>query len=110
MIRFSPSTNKASAQCTPNLLPCHIHHDGAVEASSRYWAPEAGTAPREEELLDGEEDDEEGEETGVLQEIGSFDEIILWGHESMAGNDDPFVKGMGEWTSFAEAMHKPGKP
>ncbi|MCJ1231558.1 hypothetical protein MMC12_008235 [Toensbergia leucococca] len=26
--------------CTPNILPCRIHHDGPVAASSRHWAPE----------------------------------------------------------------------
>lgn len=27
-------------QCTPNLLPCKINHDGPVNASERYWKPE----------------------------------------------------------------------
>jgi len=25
--------------CTPNVLPCRINHNGAVDASRRYWNP-----------------------------------------------------------------------
>jgi hypothetical protein len=25
--------------CTPNVLPCKVHHDGPVELSQRYWKP-----------------------------------------------------------------------
>ncbi|KAL4987626.1 ribonuclease H2 non-catalytic subunit-domain-containing protein [Aspergillus falconensis] len=28
-----------SDNCTPNILPCRIHHDGPVESLSRYWTP-----------------------------------------------------------------------
>ncbi|KAL8913831.1 MAG: hypothetical protein Q9171_001435 [Xanthocarpia ochracea] len=31
---------EAHLECIPNLLPCRIHHDGPVNASRRYWAPE----------------------------------------------------------------------
>ncbi|KAL8769951.1 MAG: hypothetical protein Q9209_004198 [Squamulea sp. 1 TL-2023] len=27
-------------ECTPNLLPCRIHHDGPVNATRRYWDPQ----------------------------------------------------------------------
>ncbi|KAL4786777.1 ribonuclease H2 non-catalytic subunit-domain-containing protein [Aspergillus varians] len=25
--------------CTPNILPCRIHHDGPVKSLNRYWSP-----------------------------------------------------------------------
>jgi ribonuclease H2 subunit C len=25
--------------CTPNILPCRIHHDGPVDSLERYWTP-----------------------------------------------------------------------
>lgn len=28
-------------QCTPNILPCRIHHDGPVDSFQRYWTPVA---------------------------------------------------------------------
>jgi ribonuclease H2 subunit C len=31
-----------NAKCRPNILPCRINHNGAVNASRRYWSP--GTA------------------------------------------------------------------
>ncbi|KAL8758608.1 MAG: hypothetical protein Q9199_001345 [Rusavskia elegans] len=34
------NTKEAPQACTPNLLPCRINHDGPVNASHRYWAPE----------------------------------------------------------------------
>lgn len=27
--------------CTPNIIPCRIHHDGPVESLDRYWQPVA---------------------------------------------------------------------
>lgn len=162
MLKFSSSKGDVAVQCTPNLLPCRVHHDGPVEATSRYWAPESGPGQRSRLLdfakensweidgkpeayfrgrkLTGKEievpkgyegvvvkdagqeaivwkdvretdareeedgDEEEDEEIGVLQEIGSFDKVVLWGHESIIENEDAFVKGMGEWINFAEAV------
>lgn len=33
-------------QCTPNLLPCRIHHNGPANASRRYWNPTVGAGTR----------------------------------------------------------------
>ncbi|KAL1965015.1 hypothetical protein VTN77DRAFT_6215 [Rasamsonia byssochlamydoides] len=32
-------SSMSSAFCTPNILPCRVHHDGPVEVSKRYWNP-----------------------------------------------------------------------
>lgn len=37
-IRRSTSPSQES-QCTPNVLPCRVHHTGAVDASKRHWNP-----------------------------------------------------------------------
>ena len=47
---------------------------------------------------------EEENDVKVLQELGSFDELVLWGHESIVEGEDTFVKGMEEWIGFAEAV------
>ena len=26
-------------QCTPNIIPCRIHHDGPIDSLDRYWTP-----------------------------------------------------------------------
>ncbi|KAL6719137.1 hypothetical protein ACLMJK_003374 [Lecanora helva] len=169
MLRLSGSSKQDSSQCTPNLLPCRIHHDGPVDASPRYWNPErskgrnsiilskgtladrishtADDGPeayfrgrklkgkivklpegyegmivqksgKEQRLVQNVEqqkvDEEAGreeneEELGRLSKIGSFEEVIIWGHDSCVPTDDLFVKGIEEWIGFAEMMHEPGK-
>ncbi len=53
---------------------------------------------------EGEEGEEEQEEVTVLNEVGSFDKVVAWNHESVVDGDDAFVKGLGEWIAFAEAV------
>ncbi|GAB7356663.1 hypothetical protein MBLNU459_g7379t1 [Dothideomycetes sp. NU459] len=61
--------------------------------------------------LDGrdeaEEDDEEcSEYVGVMQELASFKEFTVWGHESVPANvEDSYTKGIEEWMGFAQSMH-----
>ncbi|KAL4927371.1 ribonuclease H2 subunit C [Aspergillus undulatus] len=31
--------NESLGNCTPNILPCRIHHDGPVKSLDRYWTP-----------------------------------------------------------------------
>ena len=54
--------------------------------------------------VEEEEEEEEGDEVQELNEVASFDKIVLWGHESLVEGDDPFVKGVEEWVGFAEAV------
>lgn len=165
MLKFSESKDGIQKQCTPNILPCRIHHDGPVDASPRYWTPETakgqssiasrlhspqtpvrdshisdskpeayfrGRKLRGREIdvpkgyrgvvvqeagkekaavqtmnmgdLDGEEGEEEREEVTVLNEVGLFDKVVIWNHESIVDGDDAFVKGLGEWVGFAQAV------
>ena len=53
----------------------------------------------------GEEEEGEGEGEGEeMEEVASFDKLVLWGHESLVEGDDVFVKGVEEWIGFAEAV------
>lgn len=54
---------------------------------------------KEEEL---EEEEEEG--IKVLEEVATFEELVVWGHEAVPEADDVFVKGVEEWIRFAEAV------
>ncbi|OQD64995.1 hypothetical protein PENPOL_c006G10803 [Penicillium polonicum] len=29
--------NDSTPQCTPNIIPCRIHHDGPIDSLDRYW-------------------------------------------------------------------------
>ena len=66
----------------------------------RKTGKNSGHQGRENEGESGDED----ENLRSLQEISSFKEITLWGHDATVPEDDPFVKGIGEWISFAEAV------
>ena len=51
------------------------------------------------------EDDADGQEpVKVLEENGTFEEILVWGHDLPPPADDPFVKGVEEWIAFATAV------
>ena len=56
------------------------------------------------EDIDIDEEEEKMDEVRTLQEVASFDDIVLWGHESLVEGDDAFMKGLGEWIGFAEAV------
>ncbi|KAI4178987.1 MAG: hypothetical protein L6R41_008100 [Letrouitia leprolyta] len=52
----------------------------------------------------GGEDNDEEQEVKVLEEVGKFEEVMVWGHESVADGDHTFVRGLEEWIGFAEAV------
>lgn len=54
--------------------------------------------------LEEDDDDEDTEPVKVLEEAASFEEIVVWGHETVPESDDPYVKGVEEWIAFAEAV------
>lgn len=54
---------------------------------------------------DSDEDDEDvAVETREVEQLASFDEVVVWGHEAVPASDDAYSKGLGEWISFAEAV------
>ncbi|KAL1991202.1 hypothetical protein VTN49DRAFT_5706 [Thermomyces lanuginosus] len=53
------------------------------------------------------EEQEEQEPVKALQQQGTFDAIVVWGHENVPPEDDPHVRGVEEWVKFASVMHAP---
>lgn len=163
-------TKNYRGKCTPNVLPCRVNHNGAVNASKRYWNPTtqpgiyiSSPFPHPRGLLllltytnsdgksisyfrgrklygknlklsshyrgvvlsttgrilpqpksndpvatddDGDEQ-EESPEVKIMEEQASFEEIVVWGHESLPeGSVDPYVRGMEEWIGFAELVSR----
>ena len=76
----------------------------AGKEKNAFQRSENGGYEREEEKGEREE---EQEDMTVMNEIGSFDNLLLWNHESMINEDDTFVKGLSEWIRFAEAVSHP---
>ncbi|KAJ5990122.1 hypothetical protein N7522_010329 [Penicillium canescens] len=143
------SKDTSTPQYTPNIIPCKIHHDGAIDSLDRYWAPVTDEKDntqtsyfrgrklrgRRVALPDGyrgvvatptdrvlpssqqvpNDDDEvvevEPEEpVKILEMNGTFEDLVVWGHEALPTADDTFVKGVEEWLQFAEAMHATPAP
>ncbi|KAI9821692.1 MAG: 3'-5' exonuclease [Pycnora praestabilis] len=69
------------------------------------------TLPASDKEIVNEEDDEADEEdepkpVKVLKELASFDEVVVWGHESIPDSEsDAYLKTMEEWIAFAQTMH-----
>ncbi|KAK4962248.1 hypothetical protein LTR66_000740 [Elasticomyces elasticus] len=40
MLAIAKLKAEETTKCTPNVLPCKLHHNGPVSASERYWKPE----------------------------------------------------------------------
>ncbi|KAK3061888.1 hypothetical protein LTS18_005233 [Coniosporium uncinatum] len=60
-----------------------------------------------DDLMGAQEDEEEASlQTRLAEQVSSFDEILVWKHEALPDPvEDPHVKGVEEWISFAEAIH-----
>ncbi|CAD0039483.1 unnamed protein product [Aureobasidium pullulans] len=44
-------------------------------------------------------------ETKILQEVATFDKIVVWGHEVQPdGQEDVYVRGVSEWIGLATAV------
>lgn len=67
-------------------------------------APKA-QAPRPGEPRVVDVDAEEEMPLGALEAVAEFDEMIVWGHESMAeASADPYVRGVDEWMKLSEQV------
>ena len=51
-----------------------------------------------------EEDEEEEPEVKIMEEQGVFDKIMVWGHEAVMDESDPYVRGLEEWIGFADQV------
>lgn len=52
----------------------------------------------------GEGQEGEEEEVAVLEELATFEEVVVWDHEKVVDDDDGVVKGLEEWIRFAQAV------
>lgn len=59
----------------------------------------------DDDLEIADEEEEAPEPVKLLEEMSTFEDVIVWGHDIVPTNEDPFVKGIEEWIHFAEAIH-----
>lgn len=53
---------------------------------------------------DEDEDDEVEDEVKILEEVGEFREMLVWGHEAVADGEDMYVRSVEEWVGVAESV------
>jgi Ribonuclease H2 non-catalytic subunit (Ylr154p-like) len=41
----------------------------------------------------------------LMEEVATFDEVVVWGHDAIPTDEEPAVRGLQEWIGLAEAMH-----
>jgi ribonuclease H2 subunit C len=89
------------------MLPLPSNYTGAVLHITDKLAPQARTEDDKMDDGDDAEDVEEvPEEVKIAEQVGEFDELVVWGHGGeVEVGQDMFVRGMQEWIGFAEAMH-----
>lgn len=64
----------------------------------------------EPEVVDLEADEDEVP-LGALETQAEFDEMVVWGHESMADAvSDPYARGVEEWVQLSSQVCEDAKP
>ncbi|KAE8450391.1 hypothetical protein EG329_006465 [Mollisiaceae sp. DMI_Dod_QoI] len=57
------------------------------------------------QATEDDQDIEEEPEVKIMEEQSNFDNIMVWGHESVPEDAaDPYVKGIDEWIAFSEQV------
>jgi ribonuclease H2 subunit C len=84
-------------------LPLPENYTGAVLSVTDKQVPQVRVQAQE----DGEEEEESiPVEVKIAGHVGTFDEMVVWGHGGeVDGSQDMFVRGVEEWVGFAESMH-----
>ncbi len=84
------------------------NYTGAILQVTDKQLPQSQSQPQTR-AENGEEDEDmttENETVNIAEQIGEFDEIVVWGHGGeVDGDQDMYVRGLTEWVGFAESIH-----
>ncbi|KAF1924271.1 uncharacterized protein M421DRAFT_424912 [Didymella exigua CBS 183.55] len=88
-------------------LPLPATHTGAILLVTDKPAPPAPAKCLDEDAdADGDGDmDEVPEDVKIAEQIGEFDELVVWGHGGTVDEGDMYIRGVREWIGFAASMH-----
>jgi ribonuclease H2 subunit C len=94
-------------------LPLPRNYIGAIVHVTDKQLPQSRTQPQQHLADENREDDEDADmedsipvEVKIAEQVGEFDEVIIWGHGGeVDGSGNAFIRGMNEWVGFAESMH-----
>ncbi|ORY59723.1 ribonuclease H2 non-catalytic subunit-domain-containing protein [Pseudomassariella vexata] len=108
---WSPSESKGGMKIA--YLRGRKLHGKEMKLPKGYYGSVVEKGPTKAEIPKEEMDEEadvqelpEAVETALMKGKAQFDNVVVWGHESLAESSaDPFVRGIEEWVSFAEQIH-----
>jgi ribonuclease H2 subunit C len=93
-------------------VPLPSNYTGAVlNITDKTLSTSINTSSSKARQEDDDEDDdaEMEEDVKIADEVGTFDEIVIWEHGGKVDvENSAFVRGLGEWIGFAEGMHCDG--
>jgi ribonuclease H2 subunit C len=74
---------------------------GVVLSTAKEKLPQRSQTPQDDE----DEGEESISEVGVVEEKVKFEELVVWGHESLPDDTaDAYIKGVEEWILFSEQV------
>lgn len=80
-------------------MPVPAGHAGAVLKITSDKIEKPKHEDEEEEEADVSED------TFAVEEVSTFDSVMIWNHETVPeSSEDPYIKGVEEWIGMAEAV------
>lgn len=59
---------------------------------------------RELEREESMEAEEEEAEVKIMEEVGEFSEVLVWGHEAVVDDEDTYIRSLQEWIGVAESV------
>lgn len=91
-------------------LPLPAGYEGKLLLKTDTLLPQAPRTQIPSHNQHAEDDEDEDEDEALPEEIkqasqlATFEEVVVWGHESLPGEDDVYVQGLGEWVDWAESV------
>ena len=86
-------------------VPLPSNYTGAILNNTERDLPESAHDKSSMEEEEGDDNDAKVE-VKIAEQIGVFDEMMVWKHGAVVDEKtDIYVRGVGEWIGFAEAMH-----
>ncbi|KAH3995141.1 hypothetical protein HBI81_143240 [Parastagonospora nodorum] len=87
-------------------IPLPATHTGAILHVTDKILPTQSHSNSQDDEQDEDEEDEVIEDVKIAEQIGSFDEIVVWEHGGAVDEErDGFVRGVREWVGWAGSMH-----
>lgn len=76
---------------------------GSEKVLERKESEASGSRELEREESVGLED-EEDKEIKIMEEMGHFNEVMVWGHETVMDSEDAYVRLLEEWVGVAVSV------